>query len=368
MTKFLFLLPAAFAFPQDLEWESWKLDNKVKFTPTEEKRRFEIFNENREFVKQHNSRFEKGLETYTVELNKFAALTNAEWRGKYLSPVVDLALEYPCPVHFTSDGSSAPDQLSWRVMNATSPGADSHGQSNAADVQVTMVKDQGQCGSCWTFGSSAAMEAELCRKNRFDCSSWEGLATQQLVDCASDTTDSTDPNVIDLSPYDSHGCNGGFQSNAMRYAILNGGQMNWTDYAYTSGTTEVGGTCQYDKSKANLHTIDNCGATAPGNEDELKAAVNEIGAMTVSIDASHLSFQLYSSGVYNPDNCSSTRLDHAVTLTGYGIWSQDDSEVEYWEIKNSWNTVWGMGGYVNIARNNRNKCGVATDARYSILN
>jgi len=85
--------------------------------------------------------------------------------------------------------------------------------------------------------------------------------------------------------------------------------------------------------------------------------------LTVSIDASGRGFQLYSTGVYSNSRCSSTQLDHAVTLTGYGVASDG---TDYWQIKNSWATTWGQDGYIWIARNQGNMCGVATDTEYVI--
>merc|ERR1712088_878547 len=262
--------------------------------------RYQIFAESRKFVEQHNERAAQGLETFTVSLNKFAATSESEFERMYLSKVRDVSdpvvgLNYPCgDTYFQDDGSTAPSALSYV-----------NGESATGDVRVTMVKDQGSCGSCWSFGASAAIEALLCQQGSKDCTSWTGLATQQMVDCASYTRDSTDPNVIDLFPYDNHGCNGGLEPNAMRYVQLNGGQMNWDDYPYISGTTKTEQTCAYA--------------------------------------------------------CSNTRLNHAVTAVGYGRYLDGQN---YWEVKNSWGTGWGMSGYVLMSKDNGNMCGVASEAHY----
>merc|ERR1739848_660346 len=124
------------------------------------------------------------------------------------------------------------------------------------------------------------------------------------------------------SPYDNHGCNGGFQANAIRYVNMNGGIMNWDDYPYVSGTTKTEGTCVYDATNANLNVVNGCGKPASGDEDDLMNAIAQKGPLTIAIDAGGLGFQLYTSGVYSSTTCGNAQnqLNHAVTATGYGMW------------------------------------------------
>ena len=92
-------------------------------------------------------------------------------------------------------------------------------------VAVTAVKDQGSCGSCWTFGAASTMEGGVCINGQQDCTTWPGLAEQELVDCAS-------YNQTFLGVYNDHGCNGGEQSNAIRWVFLNGGITDEANYPY----------------------------------------------------------------------------------------------------------------------------------------
>lgn len=96
------------------------------------------------------------------------------------------------------------------------------------------------------------------------------------------------------------------------------------------------------------------------SESALQEAVAQVGPVSVGIDASKYSFQLYSDGVYVESTCSPLQLDHGVLAVGYGVYDGKD----YWLVKNSWGTSWGMEGYIMMARNHRNMCGIATDASY----
>jgi len=206
---------------------------------------------------------------------------------------------------------------------------------------VTGVKDQGNCGSCWSFGTTGDLEGTwfLAGHNLVS------LSEQQLVSC--DTT------------YNA-GCNGGLQEAAFRYIIRTGGIQSESDYPYTSGNGRVPA-CDVNPKKfvANMSAWAQV-SSGPSGEDAMAPYVASNGPVTIGINADNM--QLYRSGIADPENCSPERLDHAVLIVGYGT----ESGTDYWKIKNSWGTSWGEKGYYRIVRGS-NACGVAEDAVHSLV-
>jgi len=145
---------------------------------------------------------------------------------------------------------------------------------------------------------------------------------------------------------------------AFQYVISNGGLDTEDSYPYTtSGPNQ----CQYNSANS-AETLSSFQDVSQGDEGALEQATNQ-QPVSVAIDASQPSFQTYSGGVYNEPACSSTQLDHGVLVVGYGT---DASGTDYWLVKNSWGTGWGMSGYIQMSRNNNNNCGIATSASYPI--
>ena len=103
------------------DWISFKAKfGKNYANAAEESRRFAIFKENAAFIARHNQDHAAGKESYTVGINQFADLTNAEFRSSHLAEMVEapqIRLNYQCPVAFKSDGSENPAEVDWRSTN-----------------------------------------------------------------------------------------------------------------------------------------------------------------------------------------------------------------------------------------------------------
>ena len=289
----------------------------------EELRRYTIWQSKRVYVNEHNSHANRF--GYTLAINTFSDMSNDEINTHYkgLKMVTQQFADFNVSTTrlFKSDPKfNAPQSLDWREVGA-----------------VTPVKNQKQCGSCWSFSATGAIEGQ------------HYLKTNQLVSVS-------EQNLIDCSRgYGSLGCNGGNPIQAFAYVRDNGGIDTEGSYPYEGDE----GTCRFSSSSV--------GATVSGyvqiptSESALLEAVTTIGPISVAIDASHSSYQLYHSGVYYEPLCSSSNLDHAVLVVGYG--TQDGQD--YWLVKNSWGSEdWGMDGYMMMARNMNNNCGIATFASY----
>jgi len=205
---------------------------------------------------------------------------------------------------------------------------------------VTGVKDQAQCGSCWSFSSTGSIEGAYFLKT----GKLVSLSEQDLMDCS-----------VSLG---NQGCNGGDMDSAFQYVINNKGIDTEASYPYKATGPNK---CQFKPADIGA-TITGFHDVKSGSESDLLDAVNK-QPVSVAIDAAHQSFQMYHSGVYYEPTCSSTRLDHGVLVVGYGT---DDSGVAYWIVKNSWGSSWGNAGYLNMSRNKNNNCGIASAASYPI--
>jgi C1A family cysteine protease len=198
---------------------------------------------------------------------------------------------------------------------------------------------QGQCGSCWSFSATGALEGAY----QLKYGSLKNFSQQHFVDCDNLMHGGRD-----------HGCNGGLMDNAFTWAKKNGGVCTAEDYPYTSGTTKTEGSCSPSCTKDAKVAPASYTDVATNSDAAMMSALNQ-QPVAVAIEADQSAFQLYSSGVFTAP-CG-TSLDHGVLAVGYGTLDGTD----YYKVKNSWGTSWGMDGYILLQRGVAQKegqCGI----------
>ncbi|KAL5201020.1 hypothetical protein ABZP36_035374 [Zizania latifolia] len=305
-------------------YEKWRGVHTVTADLAEKKTKFEVFKKNANYVLDFNSK--KG-KPYKLGLNRFADMTLEEFKKKYtgaVKPAIDAVKKAKIVMSKVAAGD-VPASYDWRDYGA-----------------VTRVKDQRQCGSCWDFAGTAAVESI----NAIMTGNLLTLSEQQVLDC------SGAGNCED----------GGTTPGVFEYAKETGITLESNYPAYEAMDDQ----CRLDTSTMNpLVKIDGYAAVAGNNEKALKQQVY-LQPVTVYIEASY-DFMLYTEGVFTGDDCG-TRLDHAVVVVGYGVTQGD---VRYWIVKNSWGEGWGENGYIRMIRDVDAKegiCGIAMYPFYPIKN
>ncbi len=263
---------------------------------------FDVFKNNLKFIETHNQK----NESYKLEVNEFTdkkISSNNHFirseNGKYQ----------------INDSIIVPMNIDWRKKGA-----------------VTHVKNQADCGSCWSFSATGSIEGI----NAINNGKLLNISEQQLIDCSTD--------------YGNHGCEGGSMDLAFKYAIQNG-LCSEEEYPYTAEE----GQCQDCKNVVNITSFQDI---TSNNEKALKRVVSQ-QPVSVAIQANTRSFQMYSSGIYSDLSCGN-QLDHGVLIVGYGYDLFHD--MEYWIVKNSWGPRWGEDGYIRMERNIQDSsglCGIA---------
>ncbi|KAI5102732.1 cathepsin L.1 precursor [Silurus meridionalis] len=313
---------------EDLEFHAWKLKyGKVYKSIEEESWRKSTWLENRKLVLVHNLLADQGIKSYRLGMTYFADMSNQEYRQSVFKGCLRSfnGTKRHSAATFLRQavGASLPDTVDWREKG-----------------YVTDVKNQKQCGSCWAFSATGALEGQTFRKT----GQLVELSEQQLVDCSGN--------------FGNMGCSGGWMDQAFEYVKANKGLDTENSYPYEARD----GVCRYNPSTVGA-TCSGYVDIMSGNENALQEALATIGPISVAIDAGHSSFQLYHSGVYSEPECSSTSLDHGVLAVGYGT---EDGQ-DFWLVKNSWGLEWGDGGYIKMSRNKYNQCGIATQASYPLV-
>lgn len=305
--------------------------NRRYATHAETAGRFSIFKDNLKLINKRNS--DGGLDKHGV--NMFADIHPNEFKSQFTGLL---------PLH--KDKFVANNHVK-KVFNGTELLMAEMGTINSVNWvekgATTAVKNQGQCGSCWSFSATEQVESTIF----LDTGVLPFLAEQTLVSC--DTVDS--------------GCNGGNPINA--WGVMNGwgGDEYNTDYPYTSGTTQQDGTCKGIVSKdiATHSQPNSYSMIASAASDESAMAVQiQHSPMSVCVDAANL-WQTYTGGLITASDGCGTSIDHAVQAVGINTDTFNGERKTYWIVRNSWTASWGEQGYIYVEYGSNN-CGITSQA------
>ncbi|KFB44225.1 hypothetical protein ZHAS_00012117 [Anopheles sinensis] len=310
------------------EWKTFKLKyHKHYGSLYEDTLRMRIYAQNRILIARHNQRFLHGLQSFEMDENQFSDLLAEEFRRTMLGlrpmdKTSKLGTEKLFQWIPPQDNVKLPSTVDWRDHHA-----------------VTRVKNQGECGSCWAFSATGALESQWFLRY----SKLVELSEQNLLDCSTMNA----------------GCDGGIPSHAYQDIMNEGGINLESNYPYQGQQNDQ---CKFNRS-AVAATVKGVFFLPDSDEVALMKAVAIIGPISVAIEVLD-SFNFYSGGVYYDPKCSPAGLNHAVLIVGYGTTSDG---VDYWLVKNSWGEDWGDKGYIKMARNRNNNCGIASLAVYPVI-
>lgn len=205
---------------------------------------------------------------------------------------------------------------------------------------------QDECNSCWAFSTTGTIEGQHFRKTGHLVS----LSEQNLIDGVKSNGSGSHTKCEAHSKHD-----------AFEYIQHNNGIATERSYPYRGS----GGSCKYNVDSLSSK-IRGYNRIQEGDERILQEAIAFIGPISICVDASHDSFPNYSNGIYHEPNFSSNDddLNHAVLVVGYGI---DENDREFYIVENSLGLDWGEDGYMRLARNRKNHCGVGTEGTYPLV-
>merc|ERR1712070_120787 len=252
------------------------------------------------------------------------------------------------PIYEKKYARRSPTSINWRDTEA-----------------ITAIKNQGQCGSCWAFSATEAVESQLMLTTGMEFAI--ELSPQQVTSCTPST-----------GQYGSLGCNGGFTEGAYEYVQSVAGLANSFYIPYEQSLTESSDTKICPKKKVEAmsgpdaalsggfaavtgysYATPPCTSGACSSQDltKLQQALEET---PVSICVKDGAWNDYTGGVMTSAQCGSMAADeqdHCVQATGFNT----TAPTPYWIVRNSWASGWGEKGYIYLEMA-ENTCGLADDA------
>eukprot|EP00933_Yihiella_yeosuensis_P020881 TRINITY_DN16650_c0_g1_i3.p1 TRINITY_DN16650_c0_g1~~TRINITY_DN16650_c0_g1_i3.p1 ORF type:complete len:387 (+),score=73.86 TRINITY_DN16650_c0_g1_i3:93-1253(+) len=328
----------------DPDWEEFKIKYKKVYTSdADEQKRYKLFQISKERVTKLNA------------LNgEFGKAFGINWMSdrlpseKYKTGLKKPAGFKPKAPVMKVENPRKPKSVDWRLTEA-----------------VTPIKNQGQCGSCWAFSATEAIESQLTLETGglYNIE----LSPQQIASCAPPTGE-----------YGCQGCNGGFTEGAYEYVMSAPGLANSFYIPYSQSLTQSTQTMACPNSKVEQingpdQTLSGgyaqvsgySYATKPCTEGPCKnqdlaalAAALEKGPVSVCVNAGVWSD--FTGGIMSSAACGdmgADAQDHCVMAVGFNA----GAPTPYWIVRNSWASTWGNQGYIYLEMA-VNTCGIADDA------
>ena len=334
MQSFLFLFLSSifvgfsYEFSNENRFSLWLKEYLITVKNEDHRHRlFENWLSNDEYIEHVNHQ----NFTYTLGHNKFSGMSQSEYIDYF--NLKNIFFDYQHGNKVDTEYVELADSVNWVESGA-----------------VTPVKDQGQCGSCWSFSTTGSLEGAYYIKY----GNLLSFSEQQLVSC-------------DNFKHGGHdmGCNGGLMDSAFQWIEQNNGLCLESDYSYVSGTTGKSGSCETTCDVVKNSVIHEYNDVAPSSDDAMMSALMQ-QPVSIAIQADQKEFQLYQSGVFT-GSCG-VELDHGVLVVGYGSENGED----YYLVKNSWSTSWGDNGYIKLGRGSQynsgaGQCGMLMQGSYPIV-
>jgi len=256
--------------------------------------------------------------------------------------------EATAPMYQKKNALRSPAGINWRDTEA-----------------VTAIKNQGQCGSCWAFSATEAIESQLVLTtgSKFAIE----LSPQQIASCTPSN-----------GTYGSDGCNGGFTEGAYDYLksgalLANSFYIPYQQSLTTPDTTVACMTSQVEAINGAQQTLTGGFAQVTGytyatppctsglcKSQDLATLAASLEETPVSVCVNAGNWNAYTGGVMTSAACgsmSSYSQDHCVMATGFNT----TAPTPYWIVRNSWADAWGEEGYIYLEMA-ENTCGIADDA------
>ncbi|CAH2326794.1 cathepsin K [Pelobates cultripes] len=316
----------------DYEWELFKKTYLKQYnSQTDEVFRRLVWEKNLNLIKTHNMEYEQGLHTYDLGMNHLGDMEIWRYGDMEIWKYGDMA-------GMLLHQRGLVDSIMTKKKILLIKGfwvITSYPIDYRKKGYVTPIRNQGSCGSCWAFSSVGALEGQLMKKT----GKLVELSPQNLVDCVKKND----------------GCGGGYMTNAFEYVKDNNGIDSEEAYPYIGEDQE----CQYTPS-GSAATCTGYKEVKKGSEQALMKAVVKVGPISVGIDAGLSSFQFYTKGIYYDAQCDAEEINHAVLVVGYGV----QKSSKYWIVKNSWGEEWGNKGYILMAKDKGNACGITAFADF----